>query len=135
MESGDNLILMESKSRKYGWVLQGIVRFTYIYIYIYICVCVCVCVPKHHTLLENQVPPGCNWNIYDACKNKFRFQIHLVGRYGQCVLSAAQEIHMLTLFKILLWRIHANKYSSIYISPASGSILQLQKNIYANFCI
>lgn len=129
MESGDNLILMESKSRKYGWVLQGTVRFIYKNTYIY------MCVPKHHTLLENQVPPGCNWNIYDACKNKFRFQIHLVSKDGQCVLSAAQEIHMLTLFKILLWRIHANKYSSIYMSPASGSILQLQKNIYANFCI
>lgn len=50
MESGDNLILMESKSRKYGWVLQGTVRFIYIYIYM----------PKHHTLLENQVPPGCS---------------------------------------------------------------------------
>ena len=40
---------------------------------------------------------------------------------------------LLNVFEILLWRICANKYSCIYMSLASGTIVKLQKNIHVKF--
>lgn len=49
---GDNLILMERIKK----IWLGTTGYCEIHIKIHMY----MCVPKHHTLLENQVPPGCN---------------------------------------------------------------------------
>ena len=63
-----------------------------------------------------------------ACKSKFRFQIHLTGRFGLYVLSAAQEVYTIKC----VWDF-TNKYSCIYMSLASGAIVKLRKNIHVKF--